>query len=140
MSLNLSKRNHHGQHSSHAQLQHHHAHHHHHNHRHHHAHGSTAASAAASASGFSSATSVVPAAPPAPAGPPALPAEAKLVKLRPMTIDDLWPVVELGEKIYDATLYPNLYRIWSESEVVEFYGSDSEYCQIAGACFLRAFT
>ncbi len=62
---------------------------------------------------------------------PALPAEAKAVKLRPMSIDDLVAVHDLGEKIYDQDLYPNLYRYWSESEVVELFGSDSEFCQVA---------
>ena len=41
-----------------------------------------------------------------------LPSEAKAIKLRPMTIDDLSAVHDMGEKIYDATLFPNLYRIW----------------------------
>lgn len=41
-----------------------------------------------------------------------LPPEAKGVKLRPMSIDDLAAVHDLGEKIYDQHLYPNLYRIW----------------------------
>lgn len=46
-----------------------------------------------------------------------LPPEAKAIKIRPMTIDDLVAVHDLGERIYDPHLYPNLYRIWSESEV-----------------------
>jgi hypothetical protein len=112
MSLNLAKK-------------HHHHHHHHRHHHHHHHHGSGSASSAAAAA--------------AATGPPPLPAEAKAVKLRPMTIDDLAPVHDLGERIYDPTLYPNLYRIWSESEVVELFGSDSEFCQVAGACARRSW-
>lgn len=30
-----------------------------------------------------------------------------------------------------ADLYPNLFRIWSEAEVVELYGSDQETCFVA---------
>jgi hypothetical protein len=41
-----------------------------------------------------------------------LPPEAKGVKLRPMSIDDLAAVHDLGERVYDRHLYPNLYRIW----------------------------
>jgi ribosomal protein S18 acetylase RimI-like enzyme len=30
-----------------------------------------------------------------------------------------------------ADLYPNLFRIWSEAEVVELFGSDQEHCFVA---------
>jgi len=54
------------------------------------------------------------------------PVQKSVVKIRNMTIDDLSPVFELGDKIYPAELYPNLFRMWSEAEVVESFGKQQE--------------
>jgi hypothetical protein len=43
---------------------------------------------------------------------PSVSGEARTVKLRHMTIDDLSPVYELGEQVYQADKFPNLFRIW----------------------------
>eukprot|EP00123_Amoebidium_parasiticum_P016290 comp23374_c0_seq1/m.38674 comp23374_c0_seq1/g.38674 ORF comp23374_c0_seq1/g.38674 comp23374_c0_seq1/m.38674 type:complete len:510 (-) comp23374_c0_seq1:434-1963(-) len=53
------------------------------------------------------------------------------VKIREMEIDDLHRVYELGESVYDANLFPSLYRIWSEHEVVEWFVGDKENCLVA---------
>ncbi len=53
------------------------------------------------------------------------------LKIRPMEIDDLAPVFHLGEKLFTANTFPNLYRTWDEYEVVGLFQSDSDYCFIA---------
>jgi len=42
-------------------------------------------------------------------------------------------VYALGEEVFTQELYPNLYSIWSEAEVVELFGSDSETCFVCEA-------
>lgn len=39
----------------------------------------------------------------------------------------------LGEEVFTQELYPNLYSIWSEAEVVELFGSDSDTCFVCEA-------
>lgn len=58
---------------------------------------------------------------------------AKSIRIRPMTIDDLSPVFELGERVYPAELYPNLFRIWSEAEVVESFGESVWRGEVVGS-------
>ncbi len=57
----------------------------------------------------------------------------KPVKVRQMDIDDLAKVYALGEEVFTQELYPNLYSIWSEAEVVELFGSDSDTCFVCEA-------
>jgi ribosomal protein S18 acetylase RimI-like enzyme len=45
-----------------------------------------------------------------------------------MTIDDIAPTFHLGEKLFTLNKTPNLYRVWDEYEVVDFFQSDSDYC------------
>ncbi|GAB5031818.1 gcn5-related n-acetyltransferase [Nannochloropsis oceanica] len=59
--------------------------------------------------------------------------KTKPVKVRQMDIDDLAKVYALGEEVFTQELYPNLYSIWSEAEVVELFGSDSDTCFVCEA-------
>ncbi|OLP17256.1 GNAT family N-acetyltransferase [Leptolyngbya sp. 'hensonii'] len=54
-----------------------------------------------------------------------------VVDIRDMEIDDLAPVYHLGEELFRSDLYPYLYRIWDEWEVIGLYNTDPEYCLIA---------
>lgn len=53
------------------------------------------------------------------------------VNLREMTIDDLAPVFHLGEKLFTADTYPNLYRTWDEYEVIAYFQEAPEFCLVA---------
>ncbi len=55
------------------------------------------------------------------------------IKIKPMIIDDLAPAFHLGEKLFTLKTLPNLYRIWDEYEIIDFYNSSSEYCLSAFA-------
>ncbi len=50
------------------------------------------------------------------------------IKIRHMEIDDLAPAFHLGEKLFTLRAFPNLYRIWDEYEIIDFYHDSSEYC------------
>ena len=51
--------------------------------------------------------------------------------IRPMEVDDLALVFHLGEALFTAQKWPNLYRTWDEYEVVGLFQSDSETCWVA---------
>jgi ribosomal protein S18 acetylase RimI-like enzyme len=53
------------------------------------------------------------------------------VTIRSMGIDDIAPIFHLGEELFTSDLYPSLYRIWDEWEVIELYNSDPDYCLVA---------
>jgi ribosomal protein S18 acetylase RimI-like enzyme len=53
------------------------------------------------------------------------------VAIRPMEVDDLAPVFHLGEALFTAQNWPNLYRTWDEYEVVGLFQGDSETCWVA---------
>jgi ribosomal protein S18 acetylase RimI-like enzyme len=53
------------------------------------------------------------------------------LNIRNMTIDDLPKVFHLGEKLFTLKKVPNLYRIWDEFEVIDFFQSDPDNCIIA---------
>jgi ribosomal protein S18 acetylase RimI-like enzyme len=55
------------------------------------------------------------------------------LKIRPMEIDDLAQVFHLGERLFTARAFPNMYRTWDEYEVVGLFQSDSEFCFVAEA-------
>lgn len=69
--------------------------------------------------------------PPAPAGqsPPPLTG----VTIRELELDDLPAVFALGEMLFTAEKWPNLYRTWDEYEVVDLFSSDGEFCLVADA-------
>ncbi|MDA3898940.1 MAG: GNAT family N-acetyltransferase [Spirochaetes bacterium] len=50
------------------------------------------------------------------------------LEIRDFTIDDLAPTFHLGEKLFTLNKTPNLYRVWDEYEVINFFQSDSDHC------------
>lgn len=53
------------------------------------------------------------------------------VTVREMELEDLPRVFALGEKLFTAEKWPNLYRTWDEYEVIELFASDGETCLVA---------
>lgn len=53
------------------------------------------------------------------------------IAIRNMEIDDLAAVYHLGEMLFTSDLYPYLYRIWDQWEVIGLYNTDPEYCLVA---------
>ena len=58
-------------------------------------------------------------------------ASAGGVTIREMELEDLSAVYSLGEKLFTAEKWPNLYRTWDEYELVELFSSDGEFCLVA---------
>jgi len=54
-----------------------------------------------------------------------------IYSIRNLGIDDLAPVFHLGEKLYTLQENPNLYRIWDETQVTDYFTSDPEGCFVA---------
>jgi ribosomal protein S18 acetylase RimI-like enzyme len=54
--------------------------------------------------------------------------EGYSIVVKPMEIDDIAPAFHLGEKLFTLSAMPNLYRIWDEYEIIDFYHDSSEYC------------
>lgn len=50
------------------------------------------------------------------------------IVIRSMEIDDIAPAYHLGEKLFTLRAFPNLYRIWDEYEIIDFYHDSSESC------------
>jgi ribosomal protein S18 acetylase RimI-like enzyme len=57
--------------------------------------------------------------------------KAARIEIREMELDDLPAVYALGEKLFTAERWPNLYRTWDEYELVDFFSSDGEFCLVA---------
>lgn len=58
--------------------------------------------------------------------------EKKLkIEVREMEIEDIPAIFALGEKLFTAEKWSNLYRTWDEYELLERYISDREFCFIA---------
>lgn len=53
------------------------------------------------------------------------------IAIREMELEDLPPVFALGEKLFTAEKWPNLYRTWDEYELVDMFSSDNEFCLVA---------
>ena len=53
------------------------------------------------------------------------------VKIEPMTMKDIASVFELGNCIFTANEFPNMYRTWDDFTVVEKFGSSPEFCFVA---------
>jgi ribosomal protein S18 acetylase RimI-like enzyme len=53
------------------------------------------------------------------------------ILIREMQLEDLHKVFRLGEEVFTAELWPNLYRTWDEYEVVDLFSSDGEFCLVA---------
>lgn len=57
--------------------------------------------------------------------------EAGTVTVREMELEDIPTVYALGEKVFPADKWPNLYRTWDEYELVDLFASDGETCLVA---------
>ncbi len=53
------------------------------------------------------------------------------IEIRQMTLDDLPTCFAIGEEIFTAEKWPNLYRTWDEYELLDSYASDNELCLVA---------
>ena len=53
------------------------------------------------------------------------------VAVREMELEDLPKVYALGEKVFTADKWPNLYRTWDEYEIVDRFAADGETCLVA---------
>lgn len=53
------------------------------------------------------------------------------VRTRTATIDDLPAIFHLGEEIFHAQTYTNLYRTWDEYEVTTLFNSEPEHILVA---------
>ena len=53
------------------------------------------------------------------------------VTIREMELEDLHRVYALGEKVFTADKWPNLYRTWDEYEIVDHFAADGETCLVA---------
>lgn len=53
------------------------------------------------------------------------------VRIREMELEDLAPVFALGEALFTAEAWPNLYRTWDEYELVDMFASEGETCLVA---------
>ena len=54
--------------------------------------------------------------------------EGHELEIRNFTVDDIAPTFHLGEKLFTLNKTPNLYRVWDEYEVINFFQSDSDHC------------
>jgi ribosomal protein S18 acetylase RimI-like enzyme len=53
------------------------------------------------------------------------------IKIDAMEFEDLLPIFKLGEKLFTAEKWPNLYRTWDEYELLERFMTDHEFCLTA---------
>ena len=53
------------------------------------------------------------------------------VSVRPMRIEHLAPVFQLGERLFTLSESPSLYRTWDEFEVIDLYRNDPASCLVA---------
>ena len=53
------------------------------------------------------------------------------LELREMELEDLHRVYALGERLYTAEDWPNLFRTWDETEIINLFNTDSEFCWVA---------
>jgi ribosomal protein S18 acetylase RimI-like enzyme len=57
--------------------------------------------------------------------------EGGTVQIREMELGDIPDVFELGERLFTADRWPNLYRTWDEYEPLGHYTTDPEFCLVA---------
>jgi hypothetical protein len=58
---------------------------------------------------------------------------ASSYSLRPMMMEDIASVYHLGNEIFTASEFPNMYRTWDDFSVIENYASSGEFCFVAQA-------
>ena len=59
------------------------------------------------------------------------PLKVAQVLIHEMRLEDIAPVFRLGETLFSADRWPNLYRTWEEHEVLSLYQGDRETCFVA---------
>lgn len=57
--------------------------------------------------------------------------DATEIEIREASIDDLSAIFHLGEMLFTAQDYSNLYRTWDEYEVTGLFNSESEHLLVA---------
>jgi ribosomal protein S18 acetylase RimI-like enzyme len=65
-----------------------------------------------------------------PPRPPARAADLPF-EVRELELEDLPAVFALGEKLFTAEKWPNLYRTWDEYEITEMFAIDGDTCLVA---------
>ena len=53
------------------------------------------------------------------------------VIIRDIELEDIAPIYALGERLFSAEKYSNLFRTWDEYEVLNLYMNDQESCLVA---------
>jgi ribosomal protein S18 acetylase RimI-like enzyme len=53
------------------------------------------------------------------------------LEIREMELDDLATVFHLGEQLFTAEKWPNLYRSWDVYDLLMLFTSDGEFCLVA---------
>lgn len=53
------------------------------------------------------------------------------LEIREMVLEDLPAVFALGERLFTAEKWPNLYRTWEEYNLISLFASDGEFCLVA---------
>jgi ribosomal protein S18 acetylase RimI-like enzyme len=53
------------------------------------------------------------------------------LEIREMEVDDLATVFHLGEQLFTAAKWPNLYRSWDVYDLLSLFASDGEFCLVA---------
>ena len=53
------------------------------------------------------------------------------VEIRPMDMGDLTNVFRLGNSVFTANEFPNLYRTWDDFSVVECFEKSPDFCLVA---------
>ena len=53
------------------------------------------------------------------------------VTVREMTIDDIYQVYLMGERVFGSQSSPNMFRFWESSEILDLFETDSEFCLVA---------
>ncbi len=53
------------------------------------------------------------------------------IQIRDLQLIDIPKVVDLGEKVFNEDTLPLLHRTWDETEVLNNYSTDAEFCLIA---------
>lgn len=59
------------------------------------------------------------------------PPSRQQVKISPMVLADLTWAFDLGERVFTADRWLNLYRTWEEYELLSAYLGDGDYCLVA---------
>jgi len=62
---------------------------------------------------------------------PVSPKHKNEIEIRPMTLQDIPAVFELGQRLFQADRLPTLYRAWDDKEVIDAFNSSQDTCFVA---------